>query len=76
MSVLLGQLKKEKTATIVGFVSDINYKIKRRLLELGFVSGAIITLQNVSFLNEVFLIELNGYMLSLRKDVANKILVE
>lgn len=76
MGVLLGQLKKEKTATIVGFAGDINYKIKRRLLELGFVSGAIITLQNVSFLNEVFLIELNGYMLSLRKDIANKILVE
>lgn len=76
MSVLLSQLKKDKSAVVVGFKDDINPKIKRRLLELGFVNGVCVTLSNVSFLNEVLLIELNGYTLSLRKDIAEEIIIK
>lgn len=70
----LANLKVNKTAKIIGFKNDLNYKIKKRLLEVGFVNNVLVKLINVSFLNEVMLFELNGYLICIRKDIARKII--
>lgn len=64
-----------RSATICGFLDGINYGVKRRLLELGFVKDTIIKTDNISILKDVMLFELNGYLLSLRKNIAKYILV-
>ena len=64
-----------RSATIYGFLDGINYGVKRRLLELGFVKDTIIKTDNISILKDVMLFELNGYLLSLRKNIAKYILV-
>lgn len=73
---ILNEINKKDVVKFIGFSQDISLKIKRRLLELGFVKDTIITLSQKSFLNEVLLIELNGYCLSLRSDIAKCIIVE
>lgn len=74
--MFLNQISKKGVVKIIGFSQNISLKIKRRLLELGFVKDTIITLTEKSFLNEVLLVELNGYCLSLRSDIAKHIIVE
>ncbi len=76
MSVFLSELKTGESANIVGFVENISNKIKRRLLELGFFENVLIKLAHKSFFNEVLLLELNGYTISLRSDIAKNILVK
>lgn len=76
MSIFLSEIKRDSQAKVVGFSHNCSYKIKRRLLELGFFNGTIITLNQRSFLNEVLLVELNGYLISLRADIAKNIIVE
>lgn len=61
---------------IVGYKTHVAFNIKRRLLELGLTAGTKVTLHQKSFLNEVLLIELNGYMLSLRSSVAKHVLIK
>ena len=48
---------------------------KRRLLELGFVKGSKIKKNSVSILKEVILVEICGYMLCLRRDIAKRIII-
>lgn len=72
----LNEINKKDVVKLIGFSQDISLKIKRRLLELGFVKNTIITLSQKSFLNEVLLVELNGYLLSIRNDIAKNIIVE
>lgn len=73
---MLNEIDKKDVVKLIGFSQDISLKIKRRLLELGFVKNTIITLSQKSFLNEVLLVELNGYLLSIRNDIAKNIIVE
>ena len=73
---MLNEINKKEVVKLIGFSQDISLKIKRRLLELGFVKNTTITLSQKSFLNEVLLVELNGYCLSLRSDIAKCIVVE
>lgn len=74
--VTLSQLKKGKSAMVIQFQLDVNLKLKRRLLEMGFYCGAEVEVEEVSFLSEVILVSLNGYLLSLRKSIADKIEVK
>ncbi len=76
MSSFLNQIKKGTKAKIIGFGETISPKIKRRLLELGFLCGTTVMLSQISFLNEVLLLELNGYTVSLRANIAKNILVD
>ena len=76
MSIFLSEIKRDSQAKVIGFSPNCSYKIKRRLLELGFFNGTMITLSQRSFLNEVLLVELNGYLISLRADIAKNIIVE
>ncbi len=54
---------------------DANVKIKRRLLELGFVDTTV-TILKKSNLKGVFLLLLRGYVLSLKRDEVASIFVE
>lgn len=50
-------------------------KIKRRLFDLGFLSGTSIRVVRKSLLNKVLLVEIRGYTLSLQKKIADYILI-
>ena len=51
-------------------------KIKRRLYDMGVTPGAEISLKKVAPLGDPIEVTIRGYELSLRKDEANKILME
>lgn len=76
MGVFLNQLKGGQKCTVVGFDGSITLKLKRRLLELGFLPNVEITVEQISFLNEVMLLELNGFLVSLRSDIAKHIKID
>lgn len=67
-------LKPNEHAVVWGFTDGAQDKIKRRLLELGFVKDTWVTLENESQMGDVMLFNLNGYLLSMRRDVAKLIL--
>lgn len=72
----LNELNPEDVCVITYYDKNINFNIKRRLLELGLVVNKQITLQKKSFLNDVLLLEVNGYLLSLRSNIAKHICVK
>lgn len=51
-------------------------KIKRRLFDMGVTPGANVTFKKVAPLGDPIEINIRGYELSLRKDEADKVLVE
>ena len=51
-------------------------KIKRRLFDMGVTPGAEISIKKVAPLGDPIEVTIRGYELSLRKDEANKILME
>lgn len=65
-----------KFYTVKGFVEGASIKIKRRILELGFTRGQKIKIVRKSLLGKAFLVELRGFTLTIRKDIAGIILVE
>lgn len=71
----LASLNVGDKCEIVGFSKSLDDSIKRRLLELGIVPGKAIVIEQISFLGDVLLIQINGYMLSLRKSIALQIKV-
>lgn len=71
----LYDLKKNESAEIIGF-NNLDTKTKQRILELGFVPGANVGLENKSFLGDAILINLDGYLIALRKDIAQQIQIK
>ena len=51
-------------------------KVRRRLSELGFTSGQLLKVERKSLLGETFLIEIRGTFLSVRKNLAQFLIVE
>ena len=51
-------------------------KIKRRLFDMGVTPGAEITLKKVAPLGDPIQVLIRGYDLTLRRDEANKVLME
>lgn len=51
-------------------------KIKRRLFDMGVTPGASIRLKKLAPLGDPIEVTIRGYELTLRKDEANKILME
>ncbi len=76
MSVFLSDLSLEETCLIDGFLNSLPFKTKLRLLELGFYSGVKIKVLNKSLLNNVVLLEINNYIISIRKEIAKCIIVK
>lgn len=57
-------------------ISGENKKVVRRFLELGIIKGQAIKILNTSILKKVFLVEIRGYILSVKADLLSYILVE
>ena len=68
----LNQAKKMKLYKIVGFSSE-NDAVLRRFMELGFNVGEKIKIVATSLQKKVFLIELRGYLLSVRAELLHRI---
>lgn len=66
----LTSAKINKTYIIENISEQTSLKIKRRLLELGFTKGQKIKLLRKSLLGKAYLIEIRGYTLTLKKQIA------
>ncbi len=72
----LGQLKKGQKAVITGISADCRSEIKQRLLDLGFVKGTEIAIQNVSPLKDPIAYTIHDTQISLRKEDSQHILID
>ncbi len=72
----LFKCKSNRNYLIVGIKEDCYFSIKRRLLDLGFTQGQRVCKVKSSLLNKVVLVEIRGYLLSLKSKIADYILVE
>ena len=72
----LNKLKVSQVGIIKNYSSNIETNLKRRLLELGFCDEVKVKVVNKSFLGEVVLIEINGYVLAIRKNILKNIMVK
>jgi len=72
----LGLLKKKCLATILGISDDCNWEVKQRLLDLGFVRGTEIYVQNISPLGDPIAFSVRNTLISLRYEDAEKIFIE
>lgn len=68
--------KKNKFFVVFSIKKDCSFAIKRRLLDLGFTKGQVVRKVKTSLLNKVVLIELRGYLLSLKSQIADFIVLE
>lgn len=71
----LADLSVNESGIIEHITRGNDNKINRRLLELGFVNGEKVKVLNMSILKEVLLVEICGFVLSIRKDVAKRIII-
>ncbi len=67
--------KKNKTYVVCGFCGKLD-GVQRRFLELGFAVGQKVKVVATSLAKKVFLIELRGYVLSVRASLLERILVK
>lgn len=67
--------KKGRYFVVQGIDKSSPVKIKRRVLELGFTKGQKVRVVRKSLLGETYLVELRGYILTIRKDIAKLILI-
>ena len=52
MTITLASLKIGQTAVITGFIPECRQEVRQRLLDLGFVRGSKIKIENVSPLSD------------------------
>lgn len=69
----LSDLKTGAIGVIAGFNSE---DLELKLMEMGCIPGEIIVVEQVAPMGGPMNIRVSGYMLSLRKDEADKILIE
>ena len=67
----LSELKTGSRGTIAGFDSEI---LELKLMEMGCIPGEVVVVEQVAPLGDPMNIRVAGYMLSLRKDEADKII--
>jgi DtxR family Mn-dependent transcriptional regulator len=72
----LSSLKEDETAKIIGISRESRGESRRRLLDLGFVKGADITIDLMNPLGEPNAYLIKGTSIALRKDQAVKILIK
>lgn len=72
----LSELKYGETASITGLSDECRGEARRRLLDLGFVRGTIITVQNISPLGNPIAYSLRDTLIALRKEQADEVFVE
>ncbi len=71
----LSELGKDKSATIVS-VSEQGRELTSRLLELGFISGSVITFNGKAPFGNPLIFTIHGGRLALRKEDAKNIMVK
>ena len=74
MEKFLNEMVQGEQGTVKKVVAE--GKIKRRLFDMGVTPGANVTFKKVAPLGDPIEINIRGYELSLRKDEADKVLVE
>lgn len=74
--ILLSDLQSKIKAEIVGIKDDCKGEARRRLLDLGFVKGTKITVQNVSPLGNPIAYNLRDTLIALRKEQADCIIIK
>ncbi len=72
----LSSLNKNEKAKIVGISKECRGENRRRLLDLGFVNGAQISIDLINPLSEPTAYLIKGSVIALRKDQASKILIQ
>jgi ferrous iron transport protein A len=72
--ITLDNLPLGSEGTVVRVSGD--KKLKRRLLDMGLVTGTTVTMKAVAPLRDPLEVIVRGYQLSLRKQEANGILIE
>lgn len=72
----LSELTYGEEAEIVGIEESCKGEIRRRLLDLGFVRGTIITVQNISPLSNPVAYNLRNTLIALRNEQAQCILIK
>ncbi len=71
----LDKAKVGELVKITGYVGEDD-RIFRRFLELGLTRGQVVKIHNRSILNKVILLEIRGYVLSVRKSLLERVVVE
>ncbi len=71
----LNLAKKNQRYQIVGFVGQVD-GVLRRFFELGFTVGERVRVVATSLQKKVFLVEIRGYVLSVRANLLSKVQVE
>lgn len=72
----LNNCKRNQYYSIKSISELANINIKRRLLELGFVKGTMVRRVKESLSKGTILVDLRGYLLSMRADIAAFVLFE
>lgn len=72
----LSSLKALQTAKIIGISKESRGESRRRLLDLGFVKGAVIKIDLMNPLGEPHAYLIKGTSIALRKNQASKILIK
>lgn len=76
MNMHLGLLQKQQLATITGLANNCRNEVRQRLLDLGFVRGAEISIQNISPLNDPIVYNIHNTLIALRKQDAVNVLIK
>lgn len=74
MEKFLNEMVQGEQGTVKKVVAE--GKIKRRLFDMGVTPGANVTFKKVAPLGDPIEINIRGYELSLRKDEADKVVME
>ncbi len=72
----LSELKKGQQAVIRGIAEDCPSLVRQRLMDLGFVSGTAIAIENISPLGNPVAYLIHRSQISLRREDAHYILIE
>ncbi len=72
----LNECKENKLYTILYVDESLSNKIKRRLYDLGFLTGTNIKILRESLLKKAYLVEIRGYTLCIRNTIAKSIIVK
>ena len=68
--------KQNKTFKMLGFKNCCPTNLRRRLCDLGFVTGITFRVVKCSILRKVYLIEIGGFTLSIQENILKNLELE
>ena len=75
ITLTLASLEKGQSAVITGFAPDCRQEVRQRLLDLGFVRGTTIRVEDVSPLSDPVAYNIHNTQIALRKSDALCVLI-